>query len=180
GKETHKGVEFDGMFALSENLVLGLSGIAIDPVYDSFVNGTCDTTGLAEARYQCAPGAQTVDLSGLQPAGVHELSVNANAVYSFVLAGGVEGFFRVEYVHEKDINIADLIPFSLASRGTDNLNASLGFSSANGGWDAMLWGRNLTDHESLISAFPTTASPGSFSGYPNAPRTYGLTVRKNF
>ncbi|MGB1868326.1 MAG: TonB-dependent receptor [Porticoccaceae bacterium] len=180
GKETHKGVEFDGMFALSENLVLGLSGIAIDPVYDSFVNGTCDTTGLAEARYQCAPGERTVDLSGLQPAGVHELSVNANAVYSFVLAGGVEGFFRVEYVHEKDINIADLIPFSLASRGTDNLNASLGFSSANGSWDAMLWGRNLTDHESLISAFPTTASPGSFSGYPNAPRTYGVTLRKNF
>jgi len=180
GKETHKGVEFDGMFALSESLVLGLSGIAIDPVYDSFVNGTCDTTGLAEARYQCEPGKSTVDLSGLQPAGVHELSINANAVYSFALSGDVQGFFRVEYVHEKDINIADLIPFSLANRGTDNLNASLGFSSENGGWDAMLWGRNLTDHESLISAFPTTASPGSFSGYPNAPRTYGLTLRKHF
>ena len=180
GKETHKGIEFDGMLAVSDNLVLGLSGIAIDPVYNSFVNGTCDLTGLAEARYQCAPGKRTVDLSGLQPAGVHELSINANAVYSFVLSGGVEGFFRVEYVHEKDVNIADLIPFSLASRGTDNLNASLGFNSKNGGWDAMVWGRNLTDHKSLISAFPTTASPGSFSGYPNAPRTYGLTLRKNF
>ena len=180
GEETHKGIEFDTVIAVSDNLVLSLSGIAIDPVYDSFVNGTCDTTGLAEERYRCAPGESTVDLSGFQPAGVHELAFNANAVYSFNLENGIQGFFRVEYVHEKDVNIADLIPISLASRGTDNVNASLGFSSDNGGWDAMIWGRNLTDHESLISAFPTTASPGSFSGYPNAPRTYGLTLRKNF
>jgi outer membrane receptor protein involved in Fe transport len=180
GEETHKGIEFDALFAVSDSLVLGLSGIAIDPVYDSFVNGTCDTTGLAEERYRCAPGESTVDLSGFQPAGVHELAFNANAVYSFNLKNGTEGFFRIEYVHEKDVNIADLIPISLASRGTDNVNASLGLSSANGGWDAMIWGRNLTDHKSLISAFPTTASPGSFSGYPNAPRTYGLTLRKNF
>jgi outer membrane receptor protein involved in Fe transport len=103
-----------------------------------------------------------------------------NATYNFAVTGGVDGFFRVEYLHEKDVKLADLIPFSIASRGSDNLNASLGFSSANGGWDAMLWGRNLTDHETLISAFPTPAQPGSFSGYPNPPRTYGFTLRKNF
>tara|TARA_B110000503_G_scaffold62593_1_gene99111 strand:+ start:350 stop:2851 length:2502 start_codon:yes stop_codon:yes gene_type:complete len=180
GKETHEGIELDSMFALSESLVVSVSAIAIDAVYDSFTNGTCDTTGQAGEAYQCAEGSNVVDLSGLSPAGVHELSVNANAVYSFDVSDSVSGFFRVEYVHEKDINIADLIPKSLASRGTDNLNASLGFSSESGGWNAMLWGRNLTDHETLVSAFPTTAQPGTFSGYPNAPRTYGLTLRKNF
>jgi len=180
GKETHEGIELDAMVALSESLVVGFSAIAIDAVYDSFTNGTCDTTGQAGEAYQCVGDANTIDLSGLSPAGVHELSVNANAIYSFDVSDSINGFFRVEYVHEKDVNIADLIPMSLASRGTDNLNASLGFSSDKGGWDAMLWGRNLTDHESLISAFPTTAQPGSFTGYPNAPRTYGLTLRKNF
>jgi len=180
GKETHEGIEFDAMYAVSESLVLSLSAIAIDAVYDSFENGTCDTTGQAGEAYQCVGDSNVIDLSGLSPAGVHELSVNANAVYSFDVSDDINGFFRVEYVHEKDVNIADLIPMSLASRGTDNLNASLGFSSDNGGWDAMLWGRNLTDHETLISAFPTTAQPGSFSGYPNAPRTYGMTLRKNF
>lgn len=180
GKETHKGIELDTVMAVSDNLVLSLSAIVIDAVYDSFTNGTCDTTGLAASRYQCPAGQNTVDLSGLSPAGVHELSFNANAVYSFAVSDAIEGFFRVEYVHEEDVAIADLIPISLASRGSDNVNASLGFSSVDGGWDAMFWGRNLTDHESLISAFPTTASPGSFSGYPNAPRTYGLTLRKNF
>jgi outer membrane receptor protein involved in Fe transport len=44
----------------------------------------------------------------------------------------------------------------------------------------MLWGRNLTDDEYLLSAFPTVIQAGSFSGYPNEPRTFGLTVRKRF
>ena len=180
GKETHEGVELDSMFALTDNFIVGFSAMYIDAVYDEFLNGTCDATGLAEPQYACPAGQKTIDLSGRSPAGIHELSYNVNATYNFAMAGGVDGFFRVEYLHEKDVKLADLIPFSMASRGSDNLNASLGFSSANGGWDAMLWGRNLTDHETLISAFPTPAQPGSFSGYPNPPRTYGFTLRKNF
>jgi iron complex outermembrane receptor protein len=180
GKETHDGIELDSMFALSENLVVGLSAMYIDAVYDEFLNGTCDDTGLSEPQYSCPDGQDTIDLSGQAPAGVHELSYNVNATYNFMVSDGIDGFFRLEYLHEKDVKVADLIPFSLASRGSDNLNASLGFSSEAGGWDAMIWGRNLTDHETLISAFPTPGQPESFSGYPNPPRTYGLTLRKHF
>ena len=180
GEETHEGIELDSMFALSENLVVGFSAMYIDAVYDEFLNGTCDDTGLSEPQYACPEGQSTLDLSGLSPAGVHELSYNINATYDFEVSGGIDGFFRLEYLHEKDVKLADLIPASIAMRGSDNLNASLGFSSETGGWDAMIWGRNLTDHESLISAFPTTGQPGSFSGYPNPPRTYGLTLRKHF
>ena len=180
GKETHEGIELDSVFALSENLVVGLSAMYIDAVYDEFLNGTCDTTGLSDPEYLCPAGQSTIDLSGQSPAGVHELSYNVNATYNFEVSGGIDGFFRLEYLHEKDVKLADLIPASIAMRGSDNLNASLGFSSETGGWDAMIWGRNLTDHESLISAFPTPAQPGSFSGYPNPPRTYGLTLRKHF
>jgi len=180
GKETHEGIELDSVFALSENLVVGLSAMYIDAVYDEFLNGTCDETGLASPEYRCPPDQDTVDLSGQSPAGVHELSYNLNATYSFEVSGGIDGFFRLEYLHEKDVKLADNIAASIATRGSDNLNASLGFSSETGGWDAMIWGRNLTDHESLISAFPTPAQPDSFSGYPNPPRTYGLTVRKHF
>ena len=48
------------------------------------------------------------------------------------------------------------------------------------GFEAMLWGRNLTDDEYLQSSFPSVAQPGSYSGYPNQPRTYGITLRKYF
>lgn len=180
GEQTHKGIEFDSMFAASEDLILRLSVIAIDPVYDEFLRGSCDTTGLAGAEYQCPEGQSFTDLSGLTPTGVHELSANANAVYSFDVSSSISGFVRLEYVYEDEIKIADLIPLSIAARSTDNFNASVGINSEMNDWSLILWARNLTDHESLISAFPTTAAPGSFSGYPNAPRTFGLTLRKDF
>ena len=31
-----------------------------------------------------------------------------------------------------------------------------------------------------MAAFPAVAQLGSFSGYPNQPATYGVTVRKSF
>jgi iron complex outermembrane receptor protein len=176
GEQNHTGFEFDAMVALSESLVVNVSGIKIDGEYVSFVNGSCgDFPGL-----ECDEGLSTRDLSGSMPAGVHDWSVNANAVYSFDLSDGISGFLRAEYIYESDIALVDNVPESLASRGSKNVNLSLGLNHDESGLEAMFWARNITDHETLISAFPTTAAPGSFSAYPNAPRTYGLTLRKNF
>ena len=176
GEQNHKGFEFDAMVALSESLVVNVSGIKVDAEYVSFVNGSCgDFPGL-----ECDAGLGTRDLSGTTPAGVHDWSVNANAVYSFALSDGISGFMRAEYIYETEIPLVDNVPVSLASRGTKNINLSLGLNHDESGLEAMFWARNVTDHETLISAFPTTAAPGSFSAYPNAPRTYGLTLRKNF
>ena len=176
GEQNHTGFEFDAMVALSEDLVVNLSGLKIDAEYVSFVNGSCgDFPGL-----ECDEGKSTRDLSGTKPAGVHDWSINANAVYSFNVSDAISGFFRAEYVFESDVPLVDNVPGSLASRSSKNINLSVGLNHEASGLDAMFWARNITDHESLISAFPTTAAPGSFSAYPNAPRTYGLTLRKSF
>ena len=65
-----------------------------------------------------------------------------------------------------------------ASRQVNTLNASVGFAINQ--WDFLLWGRNLTNDDYLLQAFPAVAQTGSFSGYPNEPRRYGLTVKYNF
>ena len=76
--------------------------------------------------------------------------------------------------------MVDNVAKEIASGDTQMLNASVDIGGSDDSWSLMLWGRNLTDHESLILAFPTTASPGSYSGYPNQPRTYGITLRTEF
>jgi iron complex outermembrane receptor protein len=177
GNQKHRGIELDSMTALSESWVVGFSAMILDPEYVSFVNGPCDSSFETIA---CDEGKQTKDLSGSAPAGVHDLSVNANAVYSFDVSDTVSSYLRLEYVYESDVQLVENVPAEIASRSTKNLNMSMGFNHAPSNMEVMLWGRNLTDHESLISAFPTTAAPGSFGGYPNEPRTYGLTLRSNF
>ena len=57
---------------------------------------------------------------------------------------------------------------------------TVGVTSTEHQIEVSLWARNLTNDNYLISTFPTVAQDGSYSGYPNAPRTYGVTVRKSF
>jgi iron complex outermembrane receptor protein len=64
-------------------------------------------------------------------------------------------------------------------RGYDLFNASIGLTTSND-ISASFWVRNLTQEEFVTTAFPSVAQAGSLSGYPNQPRTYGITLRKEF
>ncbi|MGC6472444.1 MAG: TonB-dependent receptor [Parvibaculales bacterium] len=160
GLQVHTGAEIDAAFALSENLTVTASATYIDPEYET---------------YNALP-----DLTGQAPAGVSELSANLGAVYAYEMGADKEAYFRVEYLYEDDVQVVDNVAASVASREVSLVNASYGVENTKYGWEIRAWVRNLTDDEFLISAFPTTAQQGSFSGYVSAPRTYGIAIRQNF
>lgn len=165
GEQSTTGIEIDAAWYPTESLALTFGGIFMDPTYDSFV-GALGPDGPA-------------DLSGQTPAGIHEVSISASATYTADFSNGMTGYIRGDYVYESDVQIVDNVPKDVASREVNLLNASFGISTESG-WDVAVWGRNLTDDEFLLSAFPSVFQEGSLSGYPNPPRTYGITVRKNF
>ena len=197
GDQRHEGLEVDMKQQLSDDWVLGLSAIKINAEYESFVNGPCQTLPEGSGVFpsiECDPGLPTRDLSGTKPAGISDWSANLNATYSYNVSDAVSSYLRLEYVYESEVaavdnvpavkspllgipGIADNIP---ALRSIKNFNMSMGFTHNPSGIEVMLWGRNLTNHESLLSAFPTSAAPGSYGGYPTPPRTYGLTARATF
>ena len=165
GEQSTFGIELDGTFFPTDDLKLTFAGTYLDPEYDSFVG----------AEGPDGP----VDLSGTRPAGVHSFSGVAAATYDLSFSNGMGGFLRFEYLHESGVQVVENISESVAQREVNSLNASFGIST-DSGWDFTLWGRNLTDDEFLMSAAPGVFQAGSFSGYPNPPRTYGVTARKNF
>ncbi len=61
-----------------------------------------------------------------------------------------------------------------------NVNASIGIESKPNHYSVALWARNLFDDRSMIGTFPTVAQSGSYSGFPNAPRTFGVTLGTKF
>ena len=85
---------------------------------------------------------------------------------------------RADYHYESKVQVVENVTAAIASRRVSTLNASAGVELD--GLELMIWGRNLNNDEYLQSAFPTVAQAGSFSGYPNQPRTFGATVRKTF
>jgi iron complex outermembrane receptor protein len=164
GEQSTTGVEVDALWVPIDPLRLTFSGTWLDPVYDSFV------------------GAEGVDgptdLSGTTPPGIHEFSMNASATWYFDI-GSKQGFLRGEYVYEDEVPVIENVPPEVASREVSTFNASVGIGFGNG-LELTLWGRNLTDDQYLITAFPGVAQPGTYSGYPNQPRTYGMTLRARF
>ena len=163
GKQSTKGLEIETQWKLNQAWQIDFAGTFLDPKYDSF-------TG---AEGPSGP----VDLSGQKPAGIHEQSLSFGVNYLWSM-GGVDGFVRTDYLYESNTAIAENVATAVASREVNTLNASIGFKAA--GFDVLVWGRNLNDDEYLLSAFPAVAQAGSFSGYPNQPRTYGVTLRKEF
>lgn len=104
--------------------------------------------------------------------------MNASATFNFNM-GSIDAFIRGEYVHESDVQVVDNVSADLASREVNMVNASFGMAFSNG-LEAMIWGRNLSDDNYLLSAFPAVAQAGSYSGYPSQPRTYGITLTARF
>ena len=160
GKQSTTGVEFDFLWQPVDSLQISFSSMFLDPVYDSFPAGN----GVGGPA----------DLSGQKPAGISETSINTWARWGFDLLGG-SGFIRAEYVYESEVQVNDNVPKEVASREVNTFNASMGIEWDNG-FNARLWGRNLNNDEWLQSSFPTVAQNGSFSGYPNIPRTWGVTL----
>ena len=164
GKQSTKGIEVDAMWQPSDAWKLTFASTWLDPKYDSFVGG------------EGVDGPE--DLSGTTPAGIHKITIDTSATYYFQL-GSTESFVRAEYLYADNIQVVENVPADIASAKISTFNASLGFGWSNG-LELILWGRNLFNDEWLLSAFPATAQPGSYSGYPNQPRTYGATLRWHF
>ncbi|MFB9373006.1 TonB-dependent receptor [Algimonas porphyrae] len=176
GEQSTQGIEFDSTFTPVDGLTLGFAGILQDPTYDDY-RGAPVVQGSVEDQAFGLPNDGIGDLSGEQPAGINEVSLSFSGQYEFSLSEKIDAFIRADYQYEDEIQVVDNIPG--VTRDTSNVNAALGFS-LDSGLDIRFWGRNIFNHETLTSAFPGVVQAGTISSYPNQPRTYGVSLRKNF
>ena len=180
GKQSVKGFEIDAAYRPFRDLSLTGSVTYLDPVYDSFTGAACVSFDTVRCPILASTGQMKPfrDLSGERPAGISEWSFSASATYSHQFNGW--GFYvRGEYDYGSPVQLTHTTPANLSTWGTSNLNASVGINVGEH-FELMAWGRNLTDDQTLNGTFPTVVQTGSYSGYPNQPRTYGLTSRFKF
>jgi iron complex outermembrane receptor protein len=182
GKESVRGFEVDAAYAPVQMLALTGSVTYLDPKYDSFTGAACVNYDTARCPVNPATGLRPSfrDLSGQKPAGIPTWSFSTSATLSHDLTNDVGAYLRGEYNYMSKFQLTETTPPNLSTYGQNTVNASLGFQSKANQLELMFWVRNLTQDNFLISTFPTVAQDGSYSGYPNQPRTYGATLRKSF
>jgi iron complex outermembrane receptor protein len=182
GKESVRGFEVDAAYSPAPILALTGSVTYLDPKYDSFKGAACVNYDTVRCPVNPATGLRPSfrDLTGQKPAGIPTWSFSTSATLSHDLTNDVGAYLRGEYNYMSKFQLTETTPPNLSTYGQNTINASLGFQSKANKLELMFWVRNLTQDNFLISTFPTVAQDGSYSGYPNQPRTFGATLRKSF
>ena len=164
GEQSTTGIEFDSVYNLTDSWSFSLAGTFLDPIYDSFPDGT----GLNGPE----------DFTGQKPGGIHEKSIMAGITYNIELDSGAYGYVRADYQYESDVKVTDSVPEGV-NRQVNTVNASAGLNF-NNGVSVQIWARNLNNDEYYLSAFAAPIQSGSFNAYPNPPRTFGASVSYEF
>jgi iron complex outermembrane receptor protein len=173
GQETSRGVEIDTRWRPIDWLMLTGSATYLNAVYNSYANAPCTYNPAA-----CVNGTQ--NLTGTTPAGIPRWSLSTSATLTQNLTDDIGAYLRGEVDYSSKDQVISSVPPNVGTWGNFAVNASLGFVSTMHQAEAMLWVRNLTNYRTMVNEFPTVAQTGSYSGYPNEPRTFGITLRKQF
>ena len=182
GEESVRGFEVDAAYRPMPWLALTGAVTYLDPKYDSFTQAPCFIFDTVRCPVSAATGLPPVfrNLTGDKPAGVPEWTASGSATISHDFGNGLSAHLRGEYDYVSDTYLTETVPAPLATYGQSQINASFSVVDVKSQLEVTVWGRNLTNDSFLLSAFSTVAQSGSYSGYPNAPRTYGVSLRKSF
>ena len=182
GKESVKGFELDAAARPLPWLSLTGGLTYLDAKYNSFKRAGCVKYDTVQCPVNPTTGGYPPfrDLSGQVPAGIPKWNVSTSATISHDFGTGLSSFLRGEYDYASKVQLTETTPASLSTYGSRNVSASLGIASEPVGAQILFWARNLTNYKTILGSFPTVAQDGSYTGYPNEPRTYGVTLSKRF
>jgi iron complex outermembrane recepter protein len=182
GQESVRGFEVDLAYRPIPWLSLTGAVTYLDPKYDSFTGAACVNYDTVRCPLNPLTGLRPNfrNLTGDKPAGIPKWSASTSATINHSFNGSLAGYIRAEYDYTSNTFLTETTPPNLATWGQNNVNASIGVIDSDAQLEVMVWARNLTNDNTLVSTFPTVVQDGSYSGYPNQPRTYGVTLRKTF
>ena len=168
GSQSADGYEFDLVISPTENIDLAVSGLFIDPIYDSYVGA--------------APG----DLSGTVPSNTPEDTISSTVTWNYNFKGW-DSFLRISHLYSSEAKLLEnpahqalIEAKGNGYREQDTLNLTAGFEKDN--ISIKIWGKNINDDKFLTSAFIGVAdlSETTFYGYPNSFKSYGMTLNYSF
>jgi outer membrane receptor protein involved in Fe transport len=177
-----KGIELDSQFALSENLNWTFAAAYSDAEYTSYTGAPCRVTNPQPSCDPTSPSyTGSADLTGTRLADAPKFTFTSTASYVRPLSDDMNGFMQGEIYYRGPRNVAgDLDPHG-DMPSTLILNASVGIEGGEDSrWRVSAWVKNLTNENYLQLIFDSVAQSGSFNGYPNDPRTYGVTLSLDF
>ena len=179
GQQRVRGIELSGAYALTENLVFGLSGAIMDGVMTDYPNAGCTPAEFANAPASgCNPATSRIDRTGSESPVTPDWKFVLDVDYSLPviethkLVFNGKGYFSDGYIYDA----TGFTKVATYDRHGD-LNLSLGFGDIDDTWVVSAYAHNLfearpTYHpendifpEGIFSTQETNLSRSSFTSY---------------
>lgn len=174
-----QGVELEAQYLLTENLEIGGSIAYLDHEITSYPDAPCDAQETVDHVLAGNPGSCLDDFGGQRGAFAPKYSGTAYANYTYNLSDWeLVANLSANFKDEMYLN-PDLDPVSLQDSYV-KVDARLGLNSADGVWEFLLYGRNLTDETTYTYQFGAPFATGIYSGFIEEPRVLGLQGKFNF
>lgn len=103
----------------------------------------------------------------------------SSATWEFPIGSSLTGVAYIDARYASEFFSGGFDPNRIQKAFT-TANARFSLRSANGDWAVDLWGRNIFDQDYYRRVIPATFQAGSYSAFLGDPRTYGITLRRNF
>ena len=177
GEATVQGIEADGRWAVSDNVILTGSAAYLDFNYDKFPNSQCYFGQASNSTTH--PGL--CDVKGERKEYTPELQANIGAVWSDQISNGYYLDAGMDLVYMDDYIYASNLDPKAKQDAYVLVNARVSLSYNDDTWEIALIGRNLTD-ETVINFGGNTPLAGtltggtgnSYYGFVNRPRNIAL------
>jgi iron complex outermembrane receptor protein len=125
------------------------------------------------------PALGLIDLSGNELPRAPNFMLSLGAQYVFSLSDGSTVTVRADYSHKDDYYYTPFNTDYARADATDLLNARIAYESADGAWQAAVFGRNLTDEVYTQTITVSGINAGTIELYA-PPLTWGVELRRYF
>lgn len=146
-QSTTKGIEMDGRWQATEQLLLRASMAYLDSTFDDFQGASCTADQTLAALAATGSAACTQDLSGEVTEFAPEWSGNISAEYLVPISAEMDLTFQVDGNYSDSYFFAQDLDENESQDAYTKWNARIQLSSTDDRWAVAIVGKNLTDED---------------------------------
>ena len=159
GAAETKGIELDGRFALTDNLLMTGALAFLDFEFTDFPNGQCYQGQTPDSTVN---GVNYCDYKGMTNQYVADYSGNLGFVYTREFGDAMEFRAATDFTFTDDYNSSQNLDPSQEQDGYVEVNMRLAVADVKSGWEVALIGKNLTDEDVVSYSNDVPLADSSF------------------
>lgn len=178
GAAETKGIELDGRFAITDNLLMTGALAFLDFEFTDFENGQCYQGQTPDSTVS---GVDYCDYKGMSNQYVADYSGNVGLVYTKAFGDAMEFRAGTDFTFTDDYNSSQNLDPSQEQDGYVKVNMRVAVSDLNAGWEVALIGKNLTDEDVISYSNDTPLANSTFQSighyaFVERPRSVAVQV----